>query len=145
MALAVLALFLIHSGCLTAVRAWRWIGQAVSLADEDYSALRRRALGSAYVLAIERIRRAVPRDREYLLVAGGTEFQGGAFWLRYELAPRRARYVGRLPELSDSRTVRWRMPPGPRYVVIAFSEPRPPVLMDREEFLRSLDRPHDGS
>ena len=33
------------------------------------------------------------------------------------------------------------LPPGPRWVVVAFEEPEPPLLLTREDFLRRLDRP----
>ncbi len=145
LALAAFAFFLVHSGSSTVSRSWRWMAQAASLADDEPPAIRRRLLGSRYVLAIERLRRAIPRDGEYLLVGGGTEKQGGALWVRFELAPRRARFLGRWTELPAGRALSRRLPPGPRWVVIAFSESRPPVLMDRQEFLRALDRSHGGT
>src|SRR6185295_9952726 len=126
LALAAFALFLVHSGSLTALRSWRWLAQAASLADEKPPAIRRRQLGARYLSAIEQLRRTIPRDGEYLLVRGGTEFEGGQYWVRFELAPRRARFLGSLSELADGRTPRPLLPAGPRWVVIAYSEPRPP-------------------
>jgi hypothetical protein len=145
LALGVFALFLVHSGYLTASRAAAGIAQAASLAGEDSRAIRRRTLGPSYVRAIERLRRAIPRDGEYLLVRDVTEGDGGgAYWIRFELAPRRARFLGDWTGLPDGRTLRRELPPGPCQVIIAFTEPRPPVLMDREDFLRALDRSHGG-
>lgn len=145
LALAVFALFLIDSGASTVWHSWRGIAQAAALAGEDTSAIRRRLLGSRYLRAIEQLRRAIPRDGEYLLVGGGTEKHGGALWVRFELAPRRARFLGRWTELPVGRDLRRTLPPGPRWVVIAFSEPRPPILMDRQGFLLALDRSHGGT
>lgn len=144
LALAAFALFLIHGASSTVVRSCRWMARTAPLADEDTSAIRRHLLGSRYLLAIERLRRAIPPDGEYLLVRGGTERQGGPLWVRFELAPRRARFLGPWTELPGGRDLRRKLPPGPRWVVIAFSEARPPILMDRQEFLRALDRSHGG-
>lgn len=144
LALGVFALFLLHSGAATALRVYQWVTQTASLANEDSLAVRRHTLGISYVRAIERLRRAIPRDGEYLLVRGKTEGEGGgSYWVRFELAPRRARFLGGWSELPDGETLRRRLPPG-RWVIIAFSEPRPPVLMEREDFLRALDRSHGG-
>jgi hypothetical protein len=145
LALGAFALFLVHSGCLTGLQAAGTITRAAALADEDLAAVRRRMLGPSYVRAIERLRRDIPRDGEYLLVRDVTEGDGGgAYWVRYELAPRRARFLGDWNRLPDGRTLRRRLPPGPRLVVIAFTEPRPPVLMDRDDLLSALDRAHGG-
>jgi hypothetical protein len=138
LALGAFALFLLHSGVLTGWRCAQWIGQAVSLAGEDHAAVRRWMLGPTYVRGIERIRRTIPRAGAYLLVRGGTVWEGSGYFVGFELAPRRARYLGPLNELPDAETLRRSMPPGLRYVVIAYSEPRPPVLMEREDFLRAV-------
>jgi|SRR6185295_8735682 len=145
LALGAFALFLVHSGFLTVFRVSEGMSQAAAVAGEDSLAVRRRELGSSYVLAIERLRRVIPRDGEYLLVRDVTEGDGGgAYWIRYELAPRRARFVGDLDQLIDGRPPRPKLPAGPRQVVIAFTAPRPPVVMDREELSRSPGRSHGG-
>jgi hypothetical protein len=116
--------------------AGKRIAQAVSRLGEDSRQARRRFLGPAYVVAVEEVRRAIPPDGEYLLVDGGQERQGAALFLRYELAPRRARFVGRLRDPS-----RWaaRLPHGPRWVVVAYPD-RPAVLVDRADFPRWVER-----
>ena len=144
LALGALALFLVHSGVLTVLRAAKSIGQAAPLVVADHLAIRSAELGPAYVRGIARIRRAIPRDGEYLLVRDGTVWEGNAYWARFELAPRRARYLGPWTELPDAATLRREMPPGPRYVVIAAGAPRSPLLMEREEFLREVERSHGG-
>jgi hypothetical protein len=112
--------------------AGKRIVQAVSLAGEDSHQARRRFLGPAYVAAVEEIRRAIPPGGEYLLVDGGFERQGATLFLRYELAPRRARFAGRLAEVKNP------LPPGPRWVVVAYPH-RPAVLVDRADFPRWVE------
>jgi len=145
LALGAFAIFLAHSGYWTLFRVSNCMRQAAPLFNEDTLAIRRRTLGPSYVRAIERLRREIPRDGEYLLVRDVTEGDGGgAYWVRFELAPRRARFLGDWTALPDGRTLRRKLPPRPRQVIIAFTEPRPPLLMDREDFLRALDRSHGG-
>src|ERR1700681_1339808 len=84
-----------------AKRFWVRIDQAVSRLGEDSRQARRRALGAGWVDAEEKIRHAVPADGDYLMVDGGEERQGATLFLRYQLAPRRARFAGRFNEGSD--------------------------------------------
>ncbi len=144
LALAAFALFLVHSGIATVWRSGQWIGQAAALAGADHAAVRRWLYGDSYVRAIARIRRAIPEDGEYLLVREGTVWEGNAYWVRFELAPRRARYLGPWSELPGPAALRREMPPGPRFVVLAAGAPRPPQLMERAEFLRAVERSHAG-
>jgi len=137
---SILALFAVALLVATP-QAWRnarvRIVQAASRLGEDSRQARRRALGAAWVDAEEEIRRAVPPDGEYLLVDGGAERQGATLFLRYQLAPRRARFAGRLSEVVESP--RWvaSLPAGPRWVVVAYPG-RPPVLVDRSALPRWL-------
>ena len=133
---SILALFAL--ALLVAIpQAWRnarvRIVLAASRLGEDSRQARRRALGARWVDAEEGIRRAVPPDGEYLLVDGGEERQGATLFLRYQLAPRRARFAGRLSEVAEPS--QWAasvasFPAGPRWVVVAYPR-RPPVLVDR--------------
>jgi hypothetical protein len=142
--LGLLALFLLTSLPSAVRRVVQRAGYAVLHRREPPLAARRRVLGEPYAAAVDRIRQAVPPDGEYLLVNGGSKWEGGPYWTRFELAPRRCRFLGLIGELPDGETLRRRLPPSARRVVIAFGEPRPPVLMDREGFLRWLDRLHGG-
>ncbi len=144
-ALGVFALSIAFAIPSAVSRTVRWVGQAASVAGEDLSTVRRRYLGDPWVSAIDEIRRAIPRDGEYLLVNGGTKWGGGPYWVRFDLAPRRARFLGLWSELTDAGALRGRLPEGLGYVVIAFREPQPPILMRREDFLRALDRSHGGN
>jgi len=142
--LGLFALLLLVSLPQTALHVVRRAGYAVAHWNESPLAARRRILGEPYADAVARIRRAIPPGGEYLLVNGRSEWEGGPYWARFELAPRRARFLGLWSELPDGETLRRRLPPQPSLVVIAFRDGEPPVLMDRETFLRELDRFHDG-
>ena len=133
---SVLALFAI--ALLVAIpQAWRnargRIVLAASHLGEDSRQARRRVLGARWVDAEAEIRRAIPPDGEYLLVDGGEERQGATLFLRYQLAPRRARFAGRLSEAASAAN----LPAGPRWVVVAYPG-KPPVLVGRAEFPRWL-------
>lgn len=145
LALGVFALYLLLAIPSTFLRTARWVKQAVAVAHEDSLAMRRRFLTVPYVATIDQIRRTIPRTGEYLVINGEPEWGGGPLWLRFELAPRRARFLGLLSELPDADTLRRTMPAGPRWIIIAFAEPRPPILMRREDFLRALEGFHGGA
>jgi len=111
---------------------------AILRAREGPLEARQRFLGKPWTQAIDEIRREIPRDGEYLLVCG--QASEDTYWVRFELAPRRALFPGcwsRLP-----RNAAWLRNPAavPPWVVVAFEEPRPPILLTREGFLRRLDR-----
>ena len=140
--LGLLGLFLLTAGVAAALHTSLRLSQAVALVGEDSAGARRRVQGEAYMDAIEEIRRTIPRDGEYLLVDGGEERQAAPFWVRFDLAPRRARFVGALREgelrdLPGPGPLVARMPASSRWVVIAFYG-RPPILIDRETFLLRL-------
>lgn len=135
--LGLFGLFLLSAGVAAAMNAGVRLHQAVALMGEDSAAARRRVLGDAYMDAIERIRRTIPPGGEYLLVDGGGERQAAPFWVRFDLAPRRARLVGALRDRPDPDRLAQRMPASSRWVVIAFYG-QPPVLIDRETFLLRL-------
>ena len=138
---AVLALFaasLLVAMERAARSSWERIVQAVSRFGEDSRQARRRALGALWVAAEGEIRHAIPAGGDYLLVDGGEERQGAALFLRYQLAPRRARFVGRLSEVKDPSRWAAGLPTGSRWVVVAYPS-RPPALVDRRDFARWLE------
>jgi hypothetical protein len=144
--LRVLILVLFAASLLVALeqaakRSWVRIAQAGSRLGEDSRQARRRALGARWVAAEEEIARAIPAGGDYLLVDGGAERQGAALFLRYQLAPRRARFAGRLSEVAEvADPGRWAasLPAEARWVVVAYPG-RPPALVDREDFPRWLE------
>jgi hypothetical protein len=144
-ALGLFGLFLVLSVPRALTRsAWRF-SLAASTVGEDPAAARRRLMGEPWVEAIERIRQAVPRDGEYLLVSGGEWALGCPYWVRFDLAPRRALYVGQANQLTDVAKLRSDLEPTPLWVVVAFQDRQPPLLLDRETFLAGLERMHGGS
>jgi hypothetical protein len=104
--------------------------------DETPREARQRTFGAAYVAAIEEARRAIPEDGVYLLVDAQDREEGAPFWVRFDLAPRRALFLGKLSELPPPAKLRARA----RVVVLATGGRRPPNVLDRATFLRSLER-----
>jgi hypothetical protein len=144
-ALALLAVSLLAALPLTVLRVGRRLLEVPQLAGEDARGAHARVLGAAAASALDSIRRTIPPGGDYLLLDGGAEWQGATYWVRFELAPRRARYVGRLSEMSSSSERELRrslsLPGGPRWVVIALPHD-PAVLIDRGDLLRRLDANH---
>ena len=66
---------------------------------EEPSAVERRMTGEAYSDGIVRLRRILPRDVSYGLVTTGPEVEGVGNWVRFDLAPRRAVFLGTLRSL----------------------------------------------
>jgi len=144
-ALVLLAVSLLAALPLAALRVARRLSEVVPLAGEDSRGAHVRTLGAAAADALDSIRRTIPPGGDYLLLDGGEEWQGSTYWVRFELAPRRARYVGRLSEMSGASTRDLRQtlsqPGGPRWVVVAFPHD-PALLLDRGELLRRMDAKH---
>ncbi|MES1245970.1 MAG: hypothetical protein ABUT39_30460 [Acidobacteriota bacterium] len=104
-----------------------------------------RNFGAGYVEAIEEIRRTIPPDGAYVLINGHGEVEeGGPIWVKFDLAPRRAVYLGKLADLGNAERVKRRMPRAARWVVIARGTYDPPVLMERFRFVRGLEERGGG-
>jgi len=136
-ALALCVLFLAISAPRAIARAVRNVGAAVEHAGETESAARARVHDPEFVAAIDAIRRALPVDEPYILVETGDRAEGAIFWVRYELAPRRAvlvsgRWIARwLRRNVVANEIRW--------VVVAGGKEQPPELLPRVEYLRRLE------
>jgi hypothetical protein len=101
---------------------------------------RERTYGSGYAKAIEQIRRTIPPDGAYLLINGHPDFEeGGPLWVKFDLAPRRAVYLGKLHDLGNADRLRRRTPRAARWVVIAHGPYEPPVLIERYRFMRQIE------
>ncbi len=136
-ALALFGLLLAVSLPWSAGRAVRRIWWAFAYAGETPLEERSRELDPQYALAIEEIRRTIPRHAVYALVDADPDEEGSVLWVRFDLAPRRPVYLGFLHDLRNPRTVRQRLIRDARWIVVA-SVRRPPVLYERPEFLREL-------
>ena len=113
---------------------------AAARAHESLDQARARVYGEAYTRAIDQIRSELPAGDSYLLVEAGSRESGGAYWVRYDLAPRRAVYLGRLEELTSGDRLRRRLTVNLRHVVVTFAKGKPPHLFERYRFLQELDR-----
>jgi hypothetical protein len=138
LALAAFLLSLIVDLPLTALRTLRRVGRATLSLGEDARGARVRLLGAATVAALDSLRQAIPADGEYVLVDGGEEPQAEAYWVRFELAPRRAVFVGRLSEMERAPRPAWNLPPATRWVVVAYPGGRS-QLLSRQEFVELLE------
>jgi hypothetical protein len=107
-----------------------------SLRGETPFQQRARCYGPAYTQEIEAIRRTIPRDGAYLLINGDPTEHGGPFWVKFDLAPRRAVYLGDLDNLERVERLKRRMPRAARWVVIAYGPYRRPVLIERYKFVQ---------
>lgn len=136
-ALALFGLFLAVSLAWSAGRSVRRIYWAFAYAGETPLEERSRAWDPHYAQAIEEIRRTIPRHGVYALVDADRTEEGSVLWVRFDLAPRRAVYLGFLHELRNAKTVRTRLIREARWVIVA-SVRRPPALYERHEFLREL-------
>ncbi|HVT59720.1 MAG TPA: hypothetical protein VHR45_15135 [Thermoanaerobaculia bacterium] len=121
-------------------RAFIHLGEVSLHAREDPLAARARCLGAAFVGAVEEIRHELGPDEDYLLVEGGDPRAGGALWVRYELAPRRAVFLGKLGDLPPPRRLRGILAANLHHVVVAYGPGRPPVLFERYRFMAALER-----
>lgn len=140
LALGLFAVFLAVS-ILHAARATGRTGLLLLEArGETPSEERIRAYGPDYIRAIEEIRRIIPEDGAYVLISDGPESEGAPYWIKYDLAPRRAVYLGELHTLQPVDRLRKRMPRAARWVVISYDSYRPPVLIERFKFMQDRKR-----
>jgi hypothetical protein len=112
---------------------------AVETAGESQEAARARVFGAAYTAAIDEIRRALPAGGAYLMVEGGRPQDGGVYWVRYDLAPRRAVFFANLSDLTDATRLRHRIPAPLRQVVVSYGPGNPPRLLERYRFTQEIE------
>ncbi|HVS00988.1 MAG TPA: hypothetical protein VMW27_30500 [Thermoanaerobaculia bacterium] len=143
LALAAFALSLAVSVPFVLGKSARRVLTAVRHAGEDASAARVRSFGAPYVDAVEAIRRTIPPDGVYALIDGEREIEGSQLWVRHDLAPRKAVFLGKLHEQRNPQRIRNRLPGRARWVVIAYAD-RPPELLGRSRFLGDLERRRHG-
>jgi hypothetical protein len=140
LAIGLLAFFLVAAVPQAMLRALGMLRLAKQAAHESDEAARARAYGEDYTRAIDEIRRAIPASGGYLLVEGGRPQDGGVYWVRYDLAPRRAVYLGHLSELTDARRLRKRIGANLRQVVVAYGPGLAPRLYERYRFVNEIER-----
>jgi len=135
-ALALFGLLLAVSLAGASLRSAQRIWAAAVHAGETPLEERSRIFDPVYVQRIEEIRRTLPSDAVYAIADFDPFEQGSTYWVRFDLAPRRAVFLGSLQELSP-RLVRERMVRDARWVIVT-SFGRPPELYPRHEFLQKL-------
>jgi hypothetical protein len=145
LAIGLLGFFLVAAVPQAMQRAWKMLGLVSETRGESEAEARGRAYGKDFTRAIDEIRRAIPEHGGYLLVDGGQPEEGGVYWVRYELAPRRASYLGSLGELTDARRVRKRIGVNLRQVVVSYGPGVPPRLYERFRFVNEIERRAGGA
>lgn len=128
-ALALFAAGLTASLIWSAAKSARRIETAFLYAGESTLQERSREFGAPYARRIEEIRRIIPHDGVYALMDGDNTKLGGALWVRFDLEPRRAVFLGLRKDLPGAAELRRRIPPEVRWVVVGHAE-GPPELMD---------------
>jgi hypothetical protein len=74
-----------------------------------------------------------------VLINANDKDEGFPLWVRYDLAPRRAIYLGLLSKLPSN--IRRAFPHGGQPVVLTSGDKEPPRLIDRQEFLDWFETP----
>ncbi len=135
LALALLGVYFALNAPRTASIARYLLSLPRQVAGESTAAACARLFGTPYCQAIDQLRRALPVDRPYLLVAGDSPGTGAIYWVRYDLAPRRAVYLGQLNHLTAAAWDRLDrlLPADFQQVVIACSQ-APASVLDRRTF-----------
>ena len=144
-AVALLAVYLAAAVPAGLSHAFDMLGAAAEHRGETLTDSRIRTFGDAYVRAIDDIRADLPADQAYLLVAAEDARLADAYWVRYELAPRRAFFWGQLDDHTDADRLRRRIAVNARLVVVAHGGGQPPRLYARHDFLSEIERRRSGT
>ena len=98
-----------------------------------------RQRGAEYAAAIATISRAIPRTATYGLFDENDLRDGGSYWVRFDLAPRQAIYLGTLADLRrDPRAARRLLAEGMK-LVLARPGPEPSELWGEAELAHALE------
>jgi len=138
LALALFTAFLAISLPPALSRSLDFIKLALRLRGEPVLDQRVRVWGASYTVAIEEIRRIIPRDAAYVIVESEASPAGAPLWVRFDLAPRRAVFLGQMAKLGSPQRARRRIPRTVDWVVIAH-DLRAPEVMARSRFLHLLE------
>jgi hypothetical protein len=139
--LVALAVFLCVHVPQTLWRSSRRLKLAWDHRAEDPMVARRRVLGAAYVDGIEGIRRAIAPDGEYFLLRGDDPEREADLWVRYDLAPRRARFLGEAARLRKELLNRGDPRDEPPFAVIAQGRGQAPLVLPTSTLFPAASRP----
>jgi hypothetical protein len=131
-ALGAVGLFLVASIPPALSRSWESLSWAWRLRGEDVASARRRTWGDDYWNGIEAIREAIPPDGEYLLTWTGVP--GTDVFTNFDLAPRRAVYLGKLASARRDLAVPGWPADAPAWVVVARGPGQAPRLVSTDAF-----------
>lgn len=134
---AALAAFLVAAVPYFAKNVMVKLRESAPLVGKDLDTARTRWSGEAYVRGVEALRETIPRDGAYLLV-GSAEDTGADYWVRFDLAPRKAWYIGKLKGKKRLLEVEGRPVDAPPFVVVAPGKGRAPYLVDTGAFFEGI-------
>ena len=90
-------------------------------------------------MGLESIRQALGEGEPYLLVDAGEPADLAAAWVRYDLAPRPAVYLGRIGQVLPGHPGLHRLEHEPiRHLVVASGKNEAPDYYDRQDFVREI-------
>lgn len=138
--LGTLAAFLATAAPMTLDLSASFVGWGRERYRQDAVTARGAVFGYAYVRSVEEIRRRIPEDSAYFLVsAASRQDEGAIYWVRYDLAPRRAILLGKLGRLKRPQLRYVRRHPLD-WAVVTYPSGAPPRLLSRQELLDEMIR-----
>ena len=117
--------------------SWESFAEAWRARGESAADACRRVRGMDYWNGIEAIRKEIPPDGTFLLA--WTSDEGTDVFTRFDLAPRRAAFLGRLLRGSQGWVAPSRPPDAPLWVVIANPLGQAPRLLGTDAFFGAAD------
>jgi hypothetical protein len=144
-AAALLAGLALAGFCVTAApRQWELVVKNLAFGSAHISdplpVARRVHYGPRFMRGIDAIAAVIPPDGSYWLVDGNENAAEGYF-VRSALAPRRARYLGRVSSIDATALQRALSEKPPAFVVLAWQPDGPPALVDPRRFLGTPPAP----
>jgi hypothetical protein len=144
-AAAVLAALALTGFCVvSAPRQWKLVVKNLRFGFEHVSdplpVARRVIYGPRFMRGIDAIAAVIPPDGSYWLV-DGNENPAEGYFVRGALAPRRARYLGRVSAIDAGALQRALSEKLPASVVLAWQPDGPPALVDPSRFLKAPASP----
>lgn len=120
-----------------------WIESFLHASESPSQALER-VRGKEYAAAIGTISLRIPSRDRYGLADAVDLRDGGAFWVRYDLAPRRPLYLGSLEEVRRRPDLARELVAEGLWIVVAQPDSEPPELWtsaDLESWLTGANAP----
>lgn len=120
----------------------RWV-ESVRHADESPHETLVRQRGEAYATALRLARQRIPASAVYGLIDAVDLHEGGGYWVRHDLAPRRPIYLGTVADvLERPGSARLLVQQG-SLLVVAHAAPEPLEVWGGADLEHALSRPDD--